>query len=216
MYVLLLLCQLPPLPIPVEFESTSVATAAEQDAARTPAAVVFSDQQTALLDAANALRPREASPELMAAAQEQADFIASHPCRLIGRTYDNAAFSHDTNGGSQVRVQKHGWSGHSEEVLAMRPVGWQADCWQMWRESPGHWQSVMSDNTHCGFGAATGADGCSYYVGLFGRKRPAVASGQAAGPAKRTAPAAFIPASCGPGGCGPAMQGRRAILPWRR
>lgn len=117
----------------------------------------------------------ELDPVLCAAAQDHADFMAKY--RTFIRpgpdgtpTYDNPVYSHSTNGGTAYRLQKHGWRRSAEEILCMRPAGWRSSCWELWRKSPAHWSSVMSKNTHVGYGIATGPDGCTYYVALYGSR----------------------------------------------
>ena len=105
------------------------------------------------------LWPHRMNPALVAAAQDHANYMA--------RT---GQFSHYTNGGPQGRAYKYGFGGGVRENIA---TGGNIDtAFSMWTASGAHYASIVSGTTDAGFGYAVGANGSSYFVGLYGSGSP--------------------------------------------
>lgn len=97
------------------------------------------------------------SPELTAAAQNHADYMA--------RT---GVFSHQANRGLLARVQDAGYPGMVRENIAM---GYPSvnEVFAGWRNSSGHWASMISQETEdAGFGYAVSSRGEAYWVAVYG------------------------------------------------
>jgi uncharacterized protein YkwD len=105
------------------------------------------------------LRPHRMNPALTAAAQDHANYMA--------RT---GQFSHYTNGGPQGRANKYGFGGGVRENIAMG--GGLDNAFVMWTNSGAHYASIVSGTTDAGFGYAIGANGGTYFVGLYGTGSP--------------------------------------------
>lgn len=118
--------------------------------------------QAQMLDKSNALRAsrglkaHQANPLLMAAAQDQARYMA--------RT---RVMSHYTNGGPGGRAARHGFNAG---VLENIGYGYQsvAIVFGAWNNSGGHWANMMSGKSEAGFGLAYSADGQPYWCAVYG------------------------------------------------
>ena len=138
----------------------------EHDAVSTTGGALFAQDQASdlsraqaeMLSASNAIVPRQASPELMAAAQGHAEYLAR-----TGRLEHSGA-----NGTPQGRAQAHGFNGTVEEVAA-GDFSTAQNAINGWMHSPAHRQAMVGGSTLCGFGCASGPAG-KRWVGLFGRK----------------------------------------------
>ena len=82
----------------------------------------------------------------------------------MARTHD---FSHYSNGGPWARALKYGYQGSIRENIAMgqRSID---SAFTDWRNSGGHWASIISNTTDAGFGYAISADGTQFWVGVYG------------------------------------------------
>lgn len=115
-----------------------------------------------MLEANNRLRGQMGLPahrisaRLTQAAQDHAWYMA--------RT---GAFSHHANGGPSGRAARYGFRGGMRENIAsgQRSV---REAFQSWRNSGGHWSSIISRTSHAGFGYAVGRNGATYWVGVYG------------------------------------------------
>lgn len=112
------------------------------------------------LRSARNLTPHAISPELTKAAQDQAEYMA--------RT---ASFSHYNNGGPGGRAARHGFNGSARENIAMGYATVDV-AFVGWRNSGGHYASIVSNTTHAGFGYAESEGGTPYYVGVYGTPAP--------------------------------------------
>lgn len=101
------------------------------------------------------LFPHRMNPALAAAAQDHANYMA--------RT---GQFSHYTNGGPQGRANKYGFGGGVLENIATG--GGVDNAFVMWQNSGAHYASIVSRTTDAGFGYAVGANGATYFVGIYG------------------------------------------------
>ena len=102
------------------------------------------------------LAAQQISPELTKAAQDHALYMA--------RTGN---FSHGSNGGSNTRAKRHGYPGRVRENIAMGHSTISA-VFRGWRNSGGHWASIISTATDVGFGYAVNSRGTAYWVGVYG------------------------------------------------
>ncbi len=102
------------------------------------------------------LRTQRISPELTTAAQDHANYMA--------RTGD---FNHYSNLGPWGRARKFFYRGNVRENIAMgqRDVG---GAFSAWRNSGGHWASIVSNTEDAGFGYALSQGGTPYWVGMYG------------------------------------------------
>jgi uncharacterized protein YkwD len=96
------------------------------------------------------------SPELTQAAQYHANYMA--------RTGD---FNHYSNLGPWGRARRFLYRGNVRENIAMgqRGVG---GAFVAWRNSGGHWASIVSNTEDAGFGYAVSQNGTPYWVGMYG------------------------------------------------
>lgn len=88
---------------------------------------------------------------------------------------------------ARIRVQgHHNWSNRFQRITKLLPMGLRAqevvaeswpgeglvdaaiDCVDSWRQSPGHWGAVVSDQPHYGYDIKRGENGIWYATGLFG------------------------------------------------
>jgi hypothetical protein len=88
---------------------------------------------------------------------------------------------------ARIRVQgHHNWSHRFQRITGLLPFGLRAqevvaeswpneglvdaaiDCVDSWRQSPGHWGAVVSDQPHYGYDIKRGENGIWYATGLFG------------------------------------------------
>ena len=102
------------------------------------------------------LAAQRISPELTKAAQDHALFMA--------RTGN---FSHGSNGGSNARAKRYGYPGRVRENIAMGHSTI-SEAFRGWRNSGGHWASIISPATEVGFGYAVNSRGTAYWVGVYG------------------------------------------------
>jgi cysteine-rich secretory family protein len=124
------------------------------------------------------LRPHRISPELTKAAQDHANYMAN-----------TGVFSHYANGGPFARAIRYRFLGGVRENIAMGQ-GNVTHVFSTWRNSGGHWASIVSNTTDAGFGYALGPGGTPYWVAVYGTP-PAPAPAAEEG----TTPAATAPAS---------------------
>ena len=96
------------------------------------------------------------NPLLTKAAQNHAWYMA--------RT---GQFSHFANGDPLKRATKVGYSGSLRENIALGQTSVK-EAFQDWRNSSGHWQSIISKTTDAGFGYAISKSGQTYWVALYG------------------------------------------------
>jgi uncharacterized protein YkwD len=180
-------------------ETAETATPAEEEAAlpevSLPAPPRFSSTQEGMLDYANyvcdkvRLANRPASPELMAAAQAHAQFLADRGYGAYVDRYGRLIpqpSGHDGwgDGNAYRRAIKHGFTGSvscddptsnipghrvTGEVIYCGPVPLEKafESWQ--KHDSGHWIPLASDEFDvAGFGCATNRSGQNIYVGMFG------------------------------------------------
>jgi uncharacterized protein YkwD len=102
------------------------------------------------------LRPQRINPVLTRAAQNHARYMA--------RT---GSFSHYSNYGPFGRARRFGFGGNVRENIAMghRNV---FNAFVGWRNSGGHWASIISDAPEVGFGYALSKGGTPYWVAVYG------------------------------------------------
>ncbi len=102
------------------------------------------------------LPPHRINARLTKAAQDHARYMA--------RT---GGFSHYTNGGPQYRARKYRFRGMVRENIAYgyRNV---SRAFTGWRNSGGHWASIVSRTTDAGFGYAVSSTGTAYWVAVYG------------------------------------------------
>lgn len=101
------------------------------------------------------LRPQDLNEQLNAAAQDHANYMA--------RT---GQFSHYVNGGPSGRASKYGFtSGVRENIATGGDIN---NAFRMWTNSGAHYASIVSNTSSAGFGYAHGANGGTYYVGVYG------------------------------------------------
>jgi uncharacterized protein YkwD len=118
-----------------------------------------------MLDENNRLRQsvglatHRVSPQLTAAAQDHAEYMA--------RTRQ---FSHYSNGGPQGRATRHGFDGPVRENIAVGQdnVG---TAFRTWHYSSGHWANIRSRTTYAGFGYAISPSGTPYWVAVYANKQ---------------------------------------------
>ena len=101
------------------------------------------------------LLPHRMNPALTKAAQDHANYMAA-----------TGQFSHYVNGGHQYRANKFGFRGGVLENIATG--GGLDNAFGMWQASGAHYASIVSGTTDAGFGYAIGANGATYFVGLYG------------------------------------------------
>ena len=102
------------------------------------------------------LRSHRINPLLTKAAQDHAWFMA--------RT---GQFSHFSNGDPKKRATKFGYQGSLRENIALGQTSVK-EAFQDWRNSNGHWRSIISKTTDAGFGYAISKDGQTYWVAVYG------------------------------------------------
>lgn len=133
-------------------------------------------------------RPYREHAALNAAAQEQADWLATHGYSnaAIGRATDGVTGHEWGNGTSQSRAAKHGFRG---TILASNPgyrnqiIGETLACrkfydpqnviasWDDRVRSVGHWKPLVSPEFDvCGFGYAVNPLGEHIWVGMYGKE----------------------------------------------
>ena len=100
--------------------------------------------------------PHRMSARLTQAAQDHARYMA--------RT---GQFTHHANGGLSARGHRYGYHGAIRENIAsgQRTV---KSAFESWRNSSGHWASIISSTSHAGFGYAISRSGETYWVGVYG------------------------------------------------
>jgi uncharacterized protein YkwD len=101
------------------------------------------------------------SPRLTLAAQNQAAYMA--------RT---GQFSHYSNGGPDSRAARFGHHASVRENIAMGQSG-VTQVFSDWRNSGGHWASIVSNTTLAGFGVAEDSAGRRYWVAVYGHETAA-------------------------------------------
>lgn len=101
------------------------------------------------------LFPQRINPALTAAAQDHANYMAS-----------TGQFSHYVNGGPQYRANKYGFRGGVRENIAYGTPTVDG-AFNMWQGSGAHYASIVSGTTEAGFGCAVGANGVTYWVGVY-------------------------------------------------
>jgi hypothetical protein len=169
-----------------------------------------------MLDWSNVYRAKSHVPiapideSLTAAAQDQ----ASH----LGRYGYTGSGGHTFgNGTSTSRAAKHGFTGTLVgpggmlgEIIACGQQSPQAAFASWARHDSGHYLRLLEPSYNvCGFGHSRNAWGQDIWVAMYGRQNLAAAkrlSGEAAGPATGTAPAAFSVQAIGP---------TREEIPWQ-
>lgn len=107
----------------------------------------------------NAIRQNklELSEELTNAAQDHANYMASHH-----------SMSHYVNGSPTGRARKYGWTGGGvRENIAMSQPSIRS-VMSTWRNSSGHYSNMMSASRKCGFGCAISANGTYYWCAIYG------------------------------------------------
>jgi hypothetical protein len=112
------------------------------------------------------MRPQRINPVLTRVAQNHAAYMS--------RT---GSFSHYSNYGPFGRARRFGFLGNVRENIAMghRNV---LTAFTGWRNSGGHWASIISDAPEVGFGYALSKGGTPYWVAVYGY--PTAADKQAA------------------------------------
>lgn len=102
------------------------------------------------------LRPQRMNAVLTRAAQNHARFMAN-----------TGSFSHYSNYGPFVRARRFGFGGNVRENIAMghRNV---LQAFVGWRNSGGHWASIICDAPEVGFGYAVSKGGTPYWVAVYG------------------------------------------------
>jgi len=148
--------------MPADAESTTqqVSTKQEKETARVP----LHQHPTLLsmllrnneLRRRMGLRPQRVNPLLTKAAQNHAWFMA--------RT---GSFSHYSNRGPWGRARRFGFGGQVRENIALGQ-GSVLSAFRSWRNSSGHWASIISDAPEVGFGYARSAGGSPYWVAVYG------------------------------------------------
>ncbi len=108
------------------------------------------------LRASVGLSPQTISPELTAAAQDHAWYMA--------RT---RSFSHHSNGGPSGRAARHAYRGPVAENIAMGHST-VSSVFQGWRASGGHWANITRRNNLAGFGYGISPSGEKYWVAMYG------------------------------------------------
>jgi hypothetical protein len=117
------------------------------------------------------LRPHRMSPELTKAAQDQANYMAN-----------TGSFSHYSNGGPWGRALRHRFfGGNVRENIAMGQ-GSVPHVFNTWRNSGGHWASIVSNTDEAGFGYAVGSGGTPYWVAVYGNAPAKAAPASETGP----------------------------------
>jgi uncharacterized protein YkwD len=108
------------------------------------------------LRATRGLSRHRISPELTKAAQKYAQYMAQ-----------TGSFSHYSNGSPMYRAQANDYWGLVRENIAYgtRNV---SQTFSAWRNSGGHWASIVSDTQDVGFGYAIGPNGAQYWVAMYG------------------------------------------------
>ena len=101
------------------------------------------------------LRPHRINPQLTAAAQDHANYMA--------RT---GQFDHYANGGPQARANRYGFRGGVRENIAWN-YGTVDQVFNGWTASSGHYASIVSQTSDAGFGYAVGRGGQTYWVGVY-------------------------------------------------
>ncbi|MBN1966111.1 MAG: LysM peptidoglycan-binding domain-containing protein [Anaerolineae bacterium] len=136
-----------------------------------PALELF--QEVNAYRAAHGQPPFEANSSLMIAAQRHADWMAA-----------THTYSHQGEGGTmpQDRAAAAGYQGFVYENVAGGTLGWATIQWAVmgWDSSPGHRQTMLSNNVHAGTGVANNADDTLFVlvVGSPSRFAQAPAGGQ--------------------------------------
>ncbi|MEQ8787610.1 MAG: CAP domain-containing protein [Pirellulaceae bacterium] len=102
------------------------------------------------------LRPQRINPVLTEAAQNHAWYMA--------RT---GSFSHYSNRGPWGRARRFGFGGNVRENIA-QGQGNVLSAFHSWRNSGGHWASIISDAPEVGFGYARSKNGSPYWVAVYG------------------------------------------------
>jgi uncharacterized protein YkwD len=102
------------------------------------------------------LRPQRINPLLTKAAQNHAWFMA--------RT---GSFSHYSNRGPSGRAHRFGFGGNVRENIALGQ-GTVLSAFRSWRNSSGHWASIISNAPEVGFGYARSTSGSPYWVAVYG------------------------------------------------
>jgi uncharacterized protein YkwD len=102
------------------------------------------------------LRPQTMNAVLTRAAQNHARFMAN-----------TGSFSHYSNYGPFGRARRFGFGGNVRENIALghRNV---LQAFVGWRNSGGHWASIVSDAPEVGFGYAVSKGGTPYWVAVYG------------------------------------------------
>ncbi len=124
----------------------------------------------AMLDASNGIRanrslsPHTLNENLCQAAQNHAQYMAN-----------GGSFSHGSNGGYQGRARQFGYSGSVRENIAYGQSG-VGSVFSTWRNSGGHYASIVSGTSEAGFGLAY-SGGTPYWVGVYGSPSSGVSEG---------------------------------------
>jgi hypothetical protein len=90
--------------------------------------------------------------------------VAQNHAQFMART---GSFSHYSNYGPWGRARRFGFRGNVRENIAMgyRNV---PTAFTGWRNSGGHWASIVSDAPEVGFGYALSKSGTPYWVAVYG------------------------------------------------
>ena len=115
------------------------------------------------------LWPHRMNPALTKAAQDHANYMA--------RSGD---FQHYSNAGPQGRASRYGFRGGVRENIAWNYQGIDG-AFGAWTTSSGHYASLVSSTTDAGFGYAVGANGSTYWVGVYGNPAEGDEVGEAEG-----------------------------------
>lgn len=121
------------------------------------------------------LWPHRMNPALTKAAQDHANYMA--------RSGD---FQHYSNGGPQGRASRYGFRGGVRENIAWNYQGIDG-AFGAWTTSSGHYASLVSSTTDAGFGYAVGANGSTYWVGVYANPAQGDEVGEAEGTAEAEA-----------------------------
>lgn len=144
--------------------SPNISTAVDTARQQTPARSELHEHPTLLamlkrnneLRRSVGLRPQRINALLTKAAQNHAWFMA--------RTGN---FSHYSNRGPWGRARRFGFGGQVRENIAMGQ-GSVLSAFRSWRNSSGHWASIVSNAPEVGFGYAVSRNGSPYWVAVYG------------------------------------------------
>lgn len=114
--------------------------------------IVWMHQWSNYLRATVGLPPQILCPKLCNAAQFHANYMAS-----------TGDFQHYSNSGYQGRAAIYGFTGSTQENIAMG----QSNPFWAWQASGGHWAAIVSGHTKVGFGCQFRGY-TPYWVGLYG------------------------------------------------